>query len=101
MVALFLTYIGSYHAVQDLLGPAMTTSLVVSTTSFMFVGIALSFCILFALHLLVVHRLRPHWLHPIRVHATNGFYIDAMYHRIFASLASASDGDQTTTRSSF
>jgi len=28
----------------------------------------------------------PIWLAPLRVHALNGFYIDALYQRVFASL---------------
>jgi hypothetical protein len=51
------------------------------------IGIALSFCILFGLHAIIIRRLCPRWLEPIRVHAANGFYVDAIYHRVFAPLA--------------
>lgn len=52
------------------------------------VAVAFGFVFLFVLHGLVASGRRPEWLNAIYVHASNGFYIDAVWRRIFGSAAS-------------
>jgi NAD(P)H-quinone oxidoreductase subunit 5 len=84
---LCLAYVGSYLAIQQLIEPAVPIVAVSNTMQFVPIGTALSFCVLFMLHTIVIRRRRPSWLEAIRVHAANGFYVDAISRRIFASLA--------------
>lgn len=87
LMALCLAYVGSYLAVQHLIEPAVAAVSVSLASQIVLIGIVLSFCLLGALHAIVIRQLRPRWLEPIRVHAANGFYVDAMYHRVISSLA--------------
>ncbi len=84
---LCLTYVASYLVVQHVIEQTATVAQVAPNVQLASLVIALGFVVLFALHVLFVWRLRPSWLEPMRVHAANGFYIDAIYQRIFASLA--------------
>ena len=84
---LCLAYVASYLAIQHLIEPTVAVVSVSPAMQFVLVGTALSFSVLFALHTIVIRRTHPSWLEPIRIHAANGFYVDAIYHRIFASLS--------------
>ena len=85
--ALCLAYVGSYLAVRHLVGSNVAVPSLSPIAQFVFIGVALSFCVLFALHVCVFRQLSPQWLAPIRVHAANGFYVDAICHRTFSLLA--------------
>lgn len=87
LVALCLAYVGSYLTVQHMIQPTAAIVSFPPAMQFVAVGIALSFCILFALHAIVISRTGPSWLEPIRVHAANGFYVDAIYQRVLATRA--------------
>jgi hypothetical protein len=49
--------------------------------------VLLAFCSLFALHLTLLHGRSPRWLQALRVHAANGFYVDAMIRRLAQQIA--------------
>lgn len=89
VVGLCLAYSASYLAVHHLLEPTVAVVALPSALPMLLIGIASAFCGLFALHTFVIQKQFPSWLAPIQVHAANGFYVDALYHRIFASLAKA------------
>ena len=80
-------YVGSYLAVDSLVGAAAAEFQVSATAQFILFDIALAFVALFVLHVIVFGRSRPTWLDPLRVHVANGFYVDAIYRRAFSSLA--------------
>jgi NAD(P)H-quinone oxidoreductase subunit 5 len=80
---LCLAYIGSYIALEQFVEQPATTAIVPGESLILF-AIVCSFVLLLALHIAIIARLRPQWLDALRVHAVNGFYIDAIYHRIFA-----------------
>ena len=86
VAGLCLVYVTSYLGIQHLIEPTVAVVSVTLAMQFVLVGITLSFCLLLALHAIVIRRLHPSWLEPIRVHAANGFYVDAIYHRIFSPL---------------
>ncbi|MCO6455739.1 MAG: oxidoreductase [Pirellulaceae bacterium] len=87
VVAICLVYVASYLAVDHLIRSALPVVPESPAVPFVLVGITLCFCVLLALHALLLRRRRPGWLEPIRVHAANGFYVDALYQRISAALA--------------
>jgi NAD(P)H-quinone oxidoreductase subunit 5 len=87
VAGLCLVYFGSYLAVDRLLSPSVAVVDPTPFTRVVHLGIAAAFCLLFALHALVVHRQSTGWLESLRVHAVSGFYIDAVYHRLFRSLS--------------
>lgn len=86
IAGLCFAYVASFLAVDYLVGPSIADVYLSSTLRFVFFDVAIVFCVLFALHVIVIQRLPLSWLAPLRVHASNGFYIDAIYYRIFASL---------------
>jgi len=51
--------------------------------------VAVGFGSLFVLQPLLLRKTRPHWLDAMYVHASNGFYIDAVYRRLFGPIASS------------
>ncbi len=84
---LCLAYLASYLAVDRLLATSVSAVTVPDCPPLVSLGIVVAFCGLFALHLLTRAKTGPTWLAPLRVHAVNGFYVDALYHRVFGSLA--------------
>ena len=86
MTGLCLTYAGGYVFVRHLLQPTVAAPQLSPTVQWVFVGIAASFCLLLILHTLIRGQVKSDWLAALRVHAVNGFYIDNLYHRVFASL---------------
>jgi len=87
VIGLCLVYVTSYLAVDRLLA-ATTPAVHLSATAYgVLLVIAAAFYLLFVLHAALLRKHQPGWLAALRVHATNGFYIDAMYHRAFDSLA--------------
>jgi hypothetical protein len=87
IAGLCLAYVASYVLVDHLLQPTMATISFPAASTFVLIGVATAFALLFTLHALLKRRVRPAWLAPLHVHAVNGFYIDALYRRVFASLA--------------
>ncbi len=87
IAGLCLAYVASYIAVDHWLQPTVTTIQFSTASKFVLAGIAAAFALLFILHAALTRSVRPAWLAPLHVHATNGFYIDSVYHRAFASLA--------------
>jgi NAD(P)H-quinone oxidoreductase subunit 5 len=87
LTSLCLTYLGSYLVVQHFVEKTATVAQLAPGVQLVPLGIAAAFIALFAIQVAILWRLRPSWLEPVRVHAVNGFYVDAIYHRIFAALA--------------
>ncbi|MFK8111906.1 MAG: proton-conducting transporter membrane subunit [Rubripirellula sp.] len=86
IAGLCLFYLGSYLAIDQLLSDTIPVVHLPATTQFVTFGIALAFSVMFVLHVVVLKPTRPAWMDSVRVHAANGFYIDAVYHRVFGSL---------------
>jgi hypothetical protein len=87
LVALCVIYMGGYMAVGAVLGGAVPSVGVPSAALAVNAAIALAFCGLLALHFTIVRQGQPRWLDALRVHASSGFYVDALYRRLFHSAA--------------
>jgi hypothetical protein len=86
VMTLCLAYFGTYLAVHQMVEPAVVSLSLAPTMPLLLDGVTLAYCFLFGIHALVIRRLRPRWLEPLRVHAANGFYVDAVYHRILVTV---------------
>ncbi len=86
VLSLILIYVASYLAVDMVVAGSLPNFASSSTAPFVIFGIALAFCFLFALHMLVYGRRRSEWLEPLWIHAANGFYVDALYRRVYSSI---------------
>ncbi len=86
--ALIFVYGASYLAVDRLLEAPVVD--MPTSMQFVLIGIGVGFCTLFGLHTIVLAKLRPTWLEPLRVHASNGFYIDTVYQRVLTGFAKLS-----------
>ena len=84
---LMLMYLVSYLGVNHLLEPALPQLAPSPLAPIVLVVVGLAFTGLFALHVMMIQPQRPRWLEPLRIHAANGFYADAILHRLFASIA--------------
>lgn len=85
LTLLCVIYVASYLGVQHVVEQKAAVAQVALGVTAVPFAIACAFFGLFALHIAVVARFRPHWLEAMRVHAVNGFYVDNIYHRIFAT----------------
>lgn len=81
-LALFVAYVGSYSSVNSLVASSTATIPVSPMLSFLTFDIALAFVALLVLHLAVFQNSPPAWLEGLRVHASNGFYVDAFLTRL-------------------
>lgn len=86
VMGLCLAYACSYAAIDVLLAPTIATITPVESTGLLIVLIAVAFCLLLVLHALLRWRVPSESLAALRVHALNGFYVEAMFHRAFAGL---------------
>lgn len=86
VTALCAAYMASYLAVDHLLADAVPAIYLSATTQLLLLLLALPFGLLLILHTSVARSETWAALEPIRVHASNGFYIDAVYDRLFGSL---------------
>jgi hypothetical protein len=87
MIALLsLTYAFSFVAIDKVVAsnPAMPSPPV--SIGVIAAIVAIGFGVLFALHGLLHLKTRPQWLDACYVHASNGFYVDATYRRLFSLL---------------
>ena len=83
MTMLCIVYMGSYVVVDHLVSPVTPQLYSVLGMQLLFAG---AFAALAVLHAVLVRNSSPAWLAPLRVHAANGFYVDALYQRLFSSL---------------
>ncbi len=86
IAGLCLVYVIGYAWVDHLLRPNMPKIDFPPASRFVLAGIATGFALLFLLHIALRRSGRSAWLAPLRVHANNGFYIDASFHRIIATV---------------
>lgn len=86
ITGLCLAYIACYVAVDRLLASTASAVGPSSVHPLVIAGIVVGFGLLFALPVALNRRRLPDRLAAFRVHAANGFYVDAVYHRLFASL---------------
>jgi NAD(P)H-quinone oxidoreductase subunit 5 len=86
LVGLCLTYLLSYFAVDHLVSATIPAVRLPATVELVLLGLAMTFAALMALYALARKLGSPSWLIPLRVHAANGFYVDALYHRLFSPL---------------
>ncbi len=86
---LFTAYAAAYLATDFLVAPTLpeidfggwqlaNTILVVS-----------GFLAMFGLHLSLARSVKPQWLNRLQIHASNGFYFEAIVRRVFGSLLTA------------
>lgn len=86
LCALSFLYVTSYAAVDRLVSPVTPQLILGPVVQFV---LAAAFVLLAVLHVVLIREVRPTWLAPLRVHAANGFYIDAVYQRLFSSLVNS------------
>lgn len=86
ITGLCLAYIACYVAVDHLLASTVSPVGPSSAPPLVIAGIFVAFSLLFALPVVSNRRRLPDRLAAFRVHAANGFYVDAVYRRLFASL---------------
>jgi NAD(P)H-quinone oxidoreductase subunit 5 len=84
---LCLVYVVGYLAIEGLVGSTMPRIALVPAATVVVGFVLLAFCSLFALHLTLLHGRSPRWLQALRVHAANGFYVDAMIRRLAQQIA--------------
>ena len=83
---LSLAYLACYSAISALVTPSAATIEVSAAMQFVMLDVSLAFAALFVLHIALRKGHAPQWLEPLRIHASNGFYIDAVYRRLFGGL---------------
>jgi len=84
---LCFAYLAGYLCVNHLVSPATPELSTSKPPQLVLLDVCLAFFALFLLHIVLVQRIRPNWLEPLRIHAANGFYVDAIYQRVFGSIA--------------
>ena len=87
IAGLCLAYLASYAMVDHLMQPTRPTIDFPMSANLVFLGIAVAFALSFALHAVSRRQGKSAWLAALRTHAVNGFYIDALFRRVFDSLA--------------
>lgn len=85
---LSLGYVVSYFAIDQLLRASLPAKPLMNFTPQLAFGIAGGFTLLFALQQIQKRYELSHWMAALRVHAANGFYVDALYRRVFPSQVS-------------
>ena len=88
VAVLFLLYVASYLAIDTVLASSIPREGIPTAAILVNVFIATAFSALFALRLVIARQQTPQWLAVIRVHASNGFYVDAATRRLTESLSS-------------
>ncbi|MEZ6050772.1 MAG: proton-conducting transporter membrane subunit [Planctomycetaceae bacterium] len=83
IAALSVVYVASYTAVDRLVSPLILPPNLFPVAQ---VILAAAFASLVLLHSVLLFRSQPTWLANLHVHAANGFYIEAVYQRLFSSL---------------
>jgi NAD(P)H-quinone oxidoreductase subunit 5 len=86
ITGLCFSYIASYVAVDYLVGVSLSAVGRSLNWQMLSAAVLTVFAVLFALHTKLIRTDSLTALAALRVHAGNGFYVDALYHRIFASL---------------
>ncbi len=84
---LCLAYVACFLCVDFVVASAIAEVPGSAVTQFIMFDICLAFAALFFLHVLVARGKTPGWTETWRVHASNGFYIDALYQRWFGAFA--------------
>lgn len=84
---LSLSYLGGYFAISYMMPASLPSTLPMNSFPLAGVGISLGFVLLFLLQIILRTRRNSDWINALRVHASNGFYVDAMYRRVVQSPA--------------
>lgn len=84
-VALLLcgAYLLSYSIIDWVTAPALANAAVLPTNWLVIVPILGIFALLGALHLTMLSRHCPSWLHTLQIHVSNGFYVNVITRRLF------------------
>ncbi|MEW4486436.1 proton-conducting transporter membrane subunit [Thalassoglobus sp. JC818] len=86
VVGMCIAYFGFYLAVDAWLQPLAVSASYTNSSLLVLTLSALGFGLLFGLHVVVYQFSTPTWINSLRVHASNGFYIESVYRRVFAPL---------------
>ena len=87
IAGLSTAYAASFFLVDRLIANSVPSQAVGSSALVVAIVLTFAFAILFGTHAIIVGRATNPWLAALRVHACNGFYIDAICRRVFGSLA--------------
>ena len=88
VASLSVFYMAGYLAIAKVLGGSVPTATLPQTAFLVNGCIAVTFCVLLGLHSAVRRPQQAGWLQAFRVHAANGFYLDAFYRRLANALTS-------------
>lgn len=86
LIGLCSVYLGSYFVVQHLMKPTTVSLSLSPAINILFVLVGLAFLGLFALQASIGLKRQPSILQPLYIHASNGFYVDAIYRRIVSAI---------------
>lgn len=86
-VLMCFAYLGAFLGVSFLMASSVPVVALPLSATFLLAGICLAFCMLFLFSAALSLQKRWAWMATLRIHAANGFYFDALYQRVFGSLA--------------
>jgi NAD(P)H-quinone oxidoreductase subunit 5 len=84
---LCLAYLVGYVAIDAIVGSTMPRFVPAPASTVVVGFVLLAFFSLLMLHLALLRDRSPRWLQALRVHAANGFYVDAIIRRLAQQIA--------------
>ena len=86
LAGLCLAYLASYFVVDRILSASVPDAELSPTLQLTLLTLVVMFALSFAWVAALGNSRKHAWIPPLRVHAANGFYIDAISYRVFGSL---------------
>jgi len=87
--ALSFGYTICFTVVDKIVAPGLPTSIAILSPWLIATVVLLGFASLFVLQAILRTSQPPRWVQTLYVHASNGFYLDAVVRRVFGSLVSS------------
>ena len=86
LIGLCSAYLGSYFVIENLMEPTAVSFSLSPAMNILMVGVVVAFLAIFTLQALISQKRLPKCLESLYIHAVNGFYVDVIYRRIFATI---------------
>jgi NAD(P)H-quinone oxidoreductase subunit 5 len=86
-IGLCTLYFGTFLLIDNVSAISAAPLVAASTPTVLLCVIALAFTFLFVLHSMILQNYRPAWLTHFYVHASNNFYVDALYRRLYETIS--------------
>lgn len=81
IAGLSLIYLAGYLAVDYWVASSIPSHVITPSLSLVTTVVAAAIIAVFGLQLMISQQLNTNWLASLRIHAANGFYVDAIYRR--------------------